>query len=119
MSQHNPQHNTTQRQSAKAAADEAIARVEAAAYQSWIFKARRAVRFLARQNAEFTSEEVWALLAQHNIDPPREPRAMGAVFRTMKAAGVIKSTGIYRAGSRVESHGRPVMVWRSLEGVNK
>jgi len=102
---------------ANEAAQRAIDRVEAAALESWKLTASRAVKFVARRDAEgFTSEEVWAVLESASISPPSEPRALGAVFRSLKASGFIESTGLYRAGvrgssSEVQSHGRPILIW--------
>jgi len=92
---------------------EAIDRAGRHADSGWLDAALDAIHTLAiDQNICFTTDEVWHLLEAGNVEPPREPRAMGAVMRTAQGRGIIRATGEYRKSRRVECHGRPIMIWR-------
>jgi hypothetical protein len=92
---------------------EAIERVKRNAEPKWLKAALDAITSLAlEQNICFTTDDVWHLLEVGNVEPPREPRAMGAVMRTAQGRGIIRATEEYRKSTRVECHGRPVMIWR-------
>tara|TARA_Y100000590_G_C15725159_1_gene1014950 strand:- start:3164 stop:3466 length:303 start_codon:yes stop_codon:yes gene_type:complete len=93
-------------------ADEAISKASRNADPIWSAIATRAVKYASRMNPQgFTSDDVWALLEDRA--GPREPRALGAIFRRLKKNGVIVSTGTYRKSARSECHGRPVLIWRA------
>jgi len=101
-----------ERAAAQAAARTAMAHAERGAPAGWMDEARDTVEAVASVLGEFTSEDVWAAgLAQ-----PSEPRALGAVLHALAAEGCIRATGEWRKGGRVESHGRPVRVWRWVNG---
>ena len=93
---------------AEEARDEALARVAAGA-GDWVGRAREAVRSVALSRFDFTTDHVWEVLGD---DRPAEPRALGSVMKAMAGEGLIWSTGEYRKSGRVESHARPVAVWR-------
>lgn len=92
-------------------ADEAIARVEAHADRTWMDAAFGAVGALALICATFTTDDVWAVLDKREVTPTHEPRAMGAVMRRAKRAGVCAASDSYIPSTRPESHGRPIRVW--------
>jgi hypothetical protein len=94
------------------AADEAIARVGANADPGWLRKAQEAI-YLLMDEGPFTTDDVWAVLNDWYVKPPREPRAMGAAMRIAQQEGWIVATGNYRKSERVECHGRPVMIWEA------
>lgn len=97
------------------ARDAAIDQVETNADDAWKDKAAQAVSILASGNREFTTDEVWALLATAGIDvSTHEPRAMGAIMRACAREGLIEATDRTRCSVRVACHRRPVRVWRSL-----
>lgn len=91
------------------ARDEAIAQVGGAAPSSWMDDAKAAVMHVALHTKDFTTDDVWELLGDST---PPEPRAMGAVIKSLSSAGKIVATGGYRKSVRVECHARPVAVWR-------
>lgn len=97
------------RATAVSARDAEIERVDAHADEKWKAAADEAIRFAAGLGMPFTSEDVWALLA--HLPAPHEPRAMGGAFKRAVKSKAIRATGSWRAGTRPESHGRPVMVW--------
>ena len=77
---------------------------------SWQEQALLALRRLAEQQEEFTSETLKPLLP-----PAVELRALGGVFSAAQRDGLIEPTGRYASpGGRTASHGRPQRVWRSL-----
>jgi hypothetical protein len=94
---------------AEEARDQAIARVEANAPEGWVQRARDTVNLIALSRFDFTTDEVWDALGE---DRPPEPRALGAVMKSMARDGYIRATGEYRKSSRVDCHARPVAVWR-------
>ena len=93
---------------AEEARDQAIARVEAGA-GDWVQRARDAVMLVSLARFDFTTDEVWDALGE---DRPDEPRALGAVMKSMAREGKIRATGEYRKSHRVDCHARPVAVWR-------
>ena len=97
--------------SPQALADEAIARVGAHADQSWLDAAIGVVGALALLCDTFTTDDVWQMLDKREVTPTHEPRAMGAVMRRAKRAGVCAASDSYTPSTRPESHGRPIRVW--------
>lgn len=98
---------------AEEARDEAIDAVEANADAEWLGLAVRAVRYIAKTNAYFTTDDVWDVLETYGIKAPREPRAMAAAMRQAQAEGVIRATHDYRSSERTVSHARPKRLWAS------
>lgn len=94
-------------QESKRAADEAVERVSAT--PQWWAEAYEAAERVARRMAAFTTDDVWEELGRK----PAEPRAMGAVMRTMARNGLIEPTATYRATAQVSRHHAPIRVWRS------
>jgi hypothetical protein len=99
---------------AESARDEAIAQVEANADREWKTAALGAVRWLAANRVEFTSDDVWRLLPDQSAATTHEPRALGAVMRKAARDGLVRKTDRVVNSTRVECHARPVAVWQSL-----
>jgi len=99
---------------AESARDEAIAQVEANADREWKTAALNAVRWLAANRVEFTSDDVWRLLPHQSAATTHEPRALGAVMRKAARDGLVRKTDRVVNSTRVECHARPVAVWQSL-----
>lgn len=78
----------------------------------WI-KAAEAVILAMEPGHSFCADDIWNVLADSD-HWTHEPRALGAVVRELRRAGVIESTGTYRKSTRPEAHQRPVAVWRRL-----
>lgn len=91
------------------ARDEAITQVGGAAPSAWMDEARAAVIHVAVRTKDFTTDDVWERLGDST---PPEPRAMGAVMKSLSSAGKIVATGHYRKSVRVQCHARPVAVWQ-------
>lgn len=100
---------------AQQAADNAVRIVGDNANELWMRKARQSLMQVARMNASFTTDDVWAdMLLVDEFAVTHEPRAMGAVLRRAVKEGVCVATPRYQPSVRVECHARPVRVWRSL-----
>ena len=94
---------------AEDARDEAIGRVGDAAPRDWMEDAKAAAIGVSLARFDFTTDDVWQVLGDQ---APPEPRAMGAVMKSLAGDGLIRPTGEYRKSVRVECHARPVAVWR-------
>lgn len=97
---------------ARAARDEALARVDAHVEPAWRDAALAALERVAHREREFLVEEVWKELG--DVAPPHEGRAMGAVIQRGRREGLIAPTDTFRASSNPLHHAVPRRVWRSL-----
>lgn len=62
-----------------------------------------------------TSDDLWDALARSNTPQPTgDPRAMGAVFRTVARRGRIINTMSVRQSTRSACNCRPITIWRIL-----
>ena len=79
--------------------DEALARVAEHTDPSWEAEAVQAIYTLAARRfpddnlVEFTTDDVWDLLAERGIPAPHEPRALGTIVREATRQGVIRVVG--------------------------
>jgi len=101
-------------EAAKAARDAAIGRVDDNAATKWKTNVDAVIRALAFTETEFTTDDVWQLLAEWGIDAPHEPRALGAAMTRAAKNGVIVATDRVRNSERVVCHAAPKRVWKSL-----
>ena len=92
--------------------DAALEKVESNADPEWKAAALEAVRSCAKNMPEFTTDQVWRILARTDYGT-HEPRAMGAIMRQAVSLGWVKPTDQYRTSERPECHKRPVKVWYS------
>lgn len=97
---------------ANEARDKAIERVGKSSRPEWVLQIRAAILAVATSNDTFTTDEVWQYCEDHGIEPPREPRAIGAVMRELASSGQITTTDAYRMSARPACHRRPIRVWR-------
>jgi hypothetical protein len=77
---------------------------------AWLDAAVQIVQRLARELAEFTTDDVWERL-EH---PPREGRQLGALMTSCQRAGLIAPTDAHRPSTRPNVNRRPIRIWRSL-----
>ncbi len=77
----------------------------------WIDEAIEAIRRVAQNCPEFTSDDVWDELGGCDT---HEGRAMGPVMRKAAGMGICERTERTRNSSRPVCHNRPQRVWRSL-----
>lgn len=98
---------------ARAEADEAMERVEAATDPGWLAHAADAVAHLARPGMPaFSTDDVWHLLAERKVAPPAEPRAIGPVMKTAVRSGLLVQDGY------TQSVRRHASVIRTYVGAN-
>ena len=94
---------------AAVARDQALRQVEEHADVGWLDLAYEAVVNTAHEYPEFISDDVWA---STSLEPPRELRALGPVFRRAVRDGIIVKTDRMRPSVRSHLSGKPI--WRSL-----
>jgi hypothetical protein len=94
--------------------DAAIQRVDSNAADQWKENVDVVIRALAFTTDEFTTDDVWQLLADWQIEAPHEPRALGAAMTRAAKAGVIVATDRVRNSERAVCHAAPKRVWKSL-----
>lgn len=75
----------------------------------WRGKAYRAIAKLAKTGEEFSAADVWDAVGQK----PHEPRHMGGVMTTARAAGLIESVGVQVTRSALRNRGYET-VWRGV-----
>ena len=95
-------------------ADEGMIAAIEHAGDTWRDQAETAVRTVARMRLTFTSDEVWDFMQSHNYPEPPNRSALGAVFKALGKAGVIRVTGEWRNSARPETHTRPLRVWQLI-----
>ena len=88
--------------------DTAVTAAGLAADPYWRALADAAIRQLAVTGDEFTTDDVWRLLA--GFDTP-EHRALGSLMREAHKAGLIRPLRKWRESTRVEAHKNPKRVW--------
>lgn len=99
---------------AEIAKRQALDQVEEHADSVWKDAAWQAVTHVASTTPEFTTDRVWFELERQGIDPPREPRALGAIMRNAAKTGMIARTDRVHTSVRPANHRRPIAVWESL-----
>ena len=92
----------------------AIDRVEQNADERWLADALTVVAGIASSGEKFTTDDVWAALA--NVSwlagkGPRERRAMGAVMRLAQRRKIARPLNEVRGSVSTVNHGRPLRVW--------
>ena len=99
--------------------EEAIDRVERGAPELWKKTALKAVKWRAKKGVPFTTDEVWSDLEGAGVEPPREPRAMGAIMRKAVSEGVIVATDKTKISRKGTNNKRPVRVWSPLTAIKQ
>ena len=95
-------------EAARAARDESIAQVDAAADAAWRVTAKTALWALIRTGAEFSTDDLW----DGGLPKPREPRALGPVILAAKRKGYIVDTG--RMVQSRYRHATKITVWQGV-----
>lgn len=93
---------------AAAGRDRQMRQVDEAADPAWKDEALAAIRATALALDEFISDDVWRV---GHLDPPREARALGPVFRRAMGEGWIAKTNRVRPSVRSHLSGKPI--WQS------
>lgn len=94
--------------------EEAIERAEAHADPVFLGEAGRAISDIATKQPTVTSDDVWDELDRRGVSGPREPRALGPVFRAAARSSVIKKTHRTVDSRREQRNRGSVRVWESL-----
>ena len=92
------------------AKDDAIGRADDHANESWKHAALVSVRWCAHMHPDFTADEVWHRLEEHDDITTHEPSAIGPVFLRASHAGRIRKTGEQRRSVNPARH-RDLTVW--------
>jgi hypothetical protein len=95
------------------ARDEAINRVDEHADPIWKRAALMAIRSIAVDQDELTTDDVWQWLYDMAIEAPHEPRALGAMMIQASREGLISATDRVRKSLRPVCHANPKRVWMS------
>lgn len=93
----------------KKKAIDAVAR----AAKDWQSSAMPVLRQISRTVEEFTTDRVQWELDRRGIEPPREPRAYGALMRKAAREGLMEKTDRAVPSVYPRNHRRPKAVWRS------
>ena len=97
------------------AATAAIDRAKRHANDLWKEVAMNAVRWVAGQNEEFTTDDVWDAIETYYPDVhTHEHRAMGAIMRKSANLGICVTTDRTTKTNRVKAHRRPVRIWQTV-----
>jgi len=93
----------------RAARDEAMRRVDAAADPAWKERCWAAIRELCERGEAFTADDIWIEVGE----TPGEPRALGPLMRRAVDQGMVVRAG-ERQSKLAHRHARPLAVWRPL-----
>jgi len=85
----------------------------AKAAKEWRSKSMPILRSIAREVEEFTTDRVQWELNRHQVEPPKEPRAYGALMREGARAGLIEKTDRVVPSVYPRNHRRPKAIWKS------
>lgn len=79
----------------------------------WKEEAGAALHVISRRQRFITSEDIITLLEKKGVTTGNN-RAIGAVMRSAKRAGLIKPTGEFRVSKLARRHGGPIRVWEVI-----
>ena len=105
---------TSELSAGQAARDKALEQVARNADIAWRNAASQVIYDLTLVKHRFTTDDIWARLAQMDVET-HEPRAMGAVVKQAMKDGLIAPSEDYQMSMRAACHSRPVRVWISLQ----
>lgn len=95
---------------AEVEAEIGMATAHNAADVRWVKLARWWIEQYAAHGKPFTAEDILNSLADISVDTA-ERRALGSIMRGAARDGLIRPTGQWKAGTRVQSHSRPNREW--------
>lgn len=90
--------------------DQAMGQAQQGTDPDWEADATKAVRTLAVSGRDFSPDDVWILLEEGNVPPPREPRALGPILKRLAKVGEIRPKGFTESRRR---HGAPVRIYEA------
>ena len=97
----------------------ALVQVYSASDPAWNWQAVLAGKTVARENNEFTADDIWERLEKAGVSSPKEPRAMGPIMRALETAGICSITDRTIPSARPGRHRGSVRVWKSNIYVSK
>jgi hypothetical protein len=100
-----------------AARDEAVGRAGSHANPEWRAAVTRRLATLADRGEPFTADDIWAEVDGLEVST-HDRRALGAIMTGAARAGRIEQVG-YARSTRAACHGRPVAVWRGINGTRR
>lgn len=80
-------------------------------HSAWVEKAVTVLRRIAAARAEFTSDDLRAVIQEQ----PPSPNAVGAAFAAAEAQGICEGTDRFVKSARPEARRRRIQVWRRCE----
>ncbi len=83
-----------------------------AADSVWKKAASAALLEVAKNNREFTTDQIWPILARQGIHTHNNV-AIGAIIQAGSRSGIMQKTGMFKESTNPNNHGRPVTIWRS------
>ena len=95
--------------------DAGMALTDGHASTRWKALAAEAITWCADNLEDFTTDDVWAYLAQSGRDimeTERNPSAMGPAMRRAAVEGVIVKVGTVRPSIRPSQHCQEIRIWR-------
>lgn len=96
------------------ARDAAIARGSRHADAAWMDAAVECIRQVAATHSEFTTDQVWVLLASVDCET-HDNRAMAGALRRAQARGICEPTDRTRNSTREGTNAKRLTIWRSNE----
>ena len=92
---------------------EGIERVLENEDDEWKTRALACAYRVARHNAEFTVNELRTAWMNEGLGSPHHDNVIGAMFQTIKKAGIATPTNRMDRATHADGHGRAVRIWRS------
>lgn len=83
-----------------------------AANSYWKNAAAKALQKVAKNNPEFTTDDIWPILAGQGVHTNNNI-ALGAIMQAGSRSGVMQKTGRYIESKNPKNHHRPVAIWHS------
>jgi len=98
--------------------DDAVAGV-GKSNKEFVMAGIEAARRVAKRMTTFTADDLWMDLYLNGVQPPVEPRALGAVMTAVEREHIGEPTRDFKLSVRPACHRRPLRVWKSLIWVSK
>lgn len=105
------------REEARRRRDEAIARGYDGASNRFRTHLDEAIRYVANNQVEFTSDDIWEWFDENEIPVPSETRALGGALKRAQNSGLVRPTDRVANSDRPICHCRAKRVWEVVGGV--
>lgn len=94
--------------------DEGMARAEAAANPAWAAGMWKCIQDVARQQAELSADDVFALARKRRVGATHDNRAFGPLMKRAEREGYVEITPRFTNSDRTSKHLNPIRIWKSL-----